>query len=88
VTPTLVLHSENDWRCPPEQGEQVFAALRRAGTPTEMVRFPNENHELSRSGTPKHRVERFEIVLEWHQRWLGAGQVDGESQEDDRDEDA
>jgi len=71
VTPTLVLHSDADWRCPPEQGEQFFAALKRAGTPTEMVRFPDEGHELSRSGTPKHRVERFDIVLEWHERWLG-----------------
>jgi dipeptidyl aminopeptidase/acylaminoacyl peptidase len=71
TTPTLVLHSEHDWRCPPEQGEQFFAALKRAGTPTEMLRFPDEGHELSRSGTPKHRVERFEAVLEWHARWLG-----------------
>jgi dipeptidyl aminopeptidase/acylaminoacyl peptidase len=70
TTPTLVLHSEHDWRCPPEQGEQFFVALKRAGVPTEMVRFPDEGHELSRSGTPKHRIERFEVVLEWHRRWL------------------
>jgi dipeptidyl aminopeptidase/acylaminoacyl peptidase len=70
TTPTLVLHSENDWRCPPEQGEQLFVALKRAGVPTEMVRFPNEGHELSRSGTPKHRIERFEAVLDWHARYL------------------
>jgi dipeptidyl aminopeptidase/acylaminoacyl peptidase len=65
-----VLHSEHDWRCPPEQGEQLFVALKRAGVPTEMVRFPDEGHELSRSGTPKHRIERFEAVLDWHARWL------------------
>ncbi|MEX2550389.1 MAG: S9 family peptidase [Nitriliruptoraceae bacterium] len=70
TTPTLVLHSEHDWRCPVEQGEQLFTALKRAGTPTEMVRFPDEGHELSRSGTPRHRVERFEVVLEWHERHL------------------
>jgi dipeptidyl aminopeptidase/acylaminoacyl peptidase len=70
TTPTLVLHSERDWRCPPEQGEQLFVALKRAGVPTEMVRFPDESHELSRSGTPKHRVERFDVVLDWHGRWL------------------
>jgi dipeptidyl aminopeptidase/acylaminoacyl peptidase len=70
TTPTLVLHSEHDWRCPPEQGEQLFVALKRAGVPTEMVRFPDEGHELSRSGTPKHRIERFEAVLDWHARWL------------------
>jgi dipeptidyl aminopeptidase/acylaminoacyl peptidase len=72
TTPTLVLHSEHDWRCPPEQGEQLFVALKRAGVPTEMVRFPDEGHELSRSGTPKHRIERFEAVLDWHARYLGS----------------
>jgi dipeptidyl aminopeptidase/acylaminoacyl peptidase len=71
ATPTLVLHSEADWRCPIEQGEQLFAALKRAGVPTEMVRFPDEGHELSRSGSPRHRVERFEIMLDWHRRYLG-----------------
>ena len=70
VTPTLVLHSEADWRCPIEQGEQLFTALKRAGVETEMVRFPDEGHELSRSGSPRHRVERFEIVLDWHARHL------------------
>jgi len=72
TTPTLVLHSDADWRCPPEQGEQFFSGLLRAGVPAEMVRFPDEGHELSRSGTPKHRLERFEAVLEWHGRYLGA----------------
>ncbi|MFP4636704.1 MAG: alpha/beta hydrolase family protein, partial [Nitriliruptoraceae bacterium] len=58
------------WRCPIEQGEQLFVALKRAGTEAEMVRFPNESHELSRSGAPKHRLERFEVVLDWHARYL------------------
>jgi dipeptidyl aminopeptidase/acylaminoacyl peptidase len=71
VTPTLVLHSETDWRCPVGQGEELFVALRRAGVETEMVLFPDEGHELSRSGTPRHRVERFEVVLDWHGRHLG-----------------
>jgi dipeptidyl aminopeptidase/acylaminoacyl peptidase len=70
TTPTLVVHSEADWRCPPEQGEQLFAALKRAGVTTEMLRFPDETHELSRSGKPKHRVERHEAILEWHGRYL------------------
>jgi dipeptidyl aminopeptidase/acylaminoacyl peptidase len=70
VTPTLVLHSEHDWRCPIEQGEQLFVALRRAGVDAELVRFPDEGHELSRSGTPRHRIERFEVVLDWHDRHL------------------
>ena len=70
TTPTLILHSESDWRCPIEQGEQYFVALKRARVPTEMVRFPDEGHELSRGGSPKHRVERFEVVLDWHRRHL------------------
>ena len=70
-TPMLVLHSETDWRTPIEQGEQLFAALKQAGVPTEMVRFPaGEGHELSRSGKPQHRRERFEIILDWHDRYL------------------
>jgi dipeptidyl aminopeptidase/acylaminoacyl peptidase len=73
TTPTLVLHSESDYRCPIEQGEQLFAALRRNGTKTAMLRFPGESHELSRSGKPKHRVERFEAILAWHAEHLVAG---------------
>ena len=71
TTPTLVLHSETDWRCPIEQGEQLFALLQNNGVESEMLRFPGESHELTRGGKPKHRVERFEAVLEWHGRYLG-----------------
>jgi dipeptidyl aminopeptidase/acylaminoacyl peptidase len=70
TTPTLVIHSENDHRCPIEQGEQWFMALLRNGVPTEMLRFPGESHELTRSGGPKHRKERFEAILDWHGRHL------------------
>jgi dipeptidyl aminopeptidase/acylaminoacyl peptidase len=70
TTPTLILHSENDFRCPIEQGEQFLMQLLRNGTPAEMLRFPGESHELSRSGKPRHRQERFEAILEWHGRWL------------------
>ncbi|MDO5494796.1 MAG: S9 family peptidase [bacterium] len=69
-TPTLVIHSEEDWRCPIEQAQRWFAALRRTGTPTEMLVFPGENHELSRSGTPWHRRQRFEAILDWFGRYL------------------
>ena len=71
TTPTLVLHSESDFRCPIEQGEQLFRVLQLNGVPSEMLRFPGEGHELSRAGTPKHRVERFKAILEWHGRYLG-----------------
>ena len=70
TTPTLILHSEEDWRCPIEQAEQYFMALLRNGTSTEFVRFPGEGHELSRSGKPRHRQERFEAILDWHSRHL------------------
>jgi dipeptidyl aminopeptidase/acylaminoacyl peptidase len=70
TTPTLILHSEDDFRCPIEQAEQYFMALLRNGTTTEMLRFPGEGHELSRGGSPLHRKERFDAVLDWHGRYL------------------
>ncbi|MCP3989181.1 MAG: S9 family peptidase [Actinomycetia bacterium] len=69
-TPTLILHSEQDWRCPIEQAEQFFVALRLNGCEATMVRFPAENHEMSRSGSPRHRVERFEIISEFFAKHL------------------
>lgn len=68
--PTLVVHSEQDYRCPVDQGEQLYMALRVRGVPTELVRFPNENHELSRNGRPMHRLYRLESYLDWFERWL------------------
>lgn len=70
TTPTLIIHSEKDYRCPIEQAEQYFSALRRNGVHAEFVRFPDEGHELSRSGRPRHRQERFEIILDWLDRTL------------------
>ena len=70
-TPTLIVHSEGDFRCPVEQGQQLFGILYRGGVDTELLLFPpEEGHELSRSGTPKHRVERFDAILEWHDKYL------------------
>jgi dipeptidyl aminopeptidase/acylaminoacyl peptidase len=69
-TPLLILHSENDLRCPIEQAEHLFITLRLAQKPVEFVRFPAEGHELSRSGSPIHRVQRFEILLDWFDRYL------------------
>jgi acylaminoacyl-peptidase len=65
TTPLLILHSENDLRCPIEQGEHLFVTLRLLKRDVEMVRFPAEGHELSRSGSPFHRATRFEIILDW-----------------------
>jgi dipeptidyl aminopeptidase/acylaminoacyl peptidase len=64
-TPTLVLHSSHDLRCPLGQAERYYAALKRRGVETELVIFPGEDHELSRSGRPRHRQERFDIILDW-----------------------
>jgi dipeptidyl aminopeptidase/acylaminoacyl peptidase len=68
--PFLVAHSEHDWRCPVEQAQRLYVALKRNGTDVEMLLFPGEGHELSRSGKPRHRVQRFEAVLEWWSRHL------------------
>jgi len=68
--PFAVVHSEEDWRCPLEQGQRMFVALRRAGVEVEFLLFPGEGHELSRSGRPRHRVQRFEAILEWWARHL------------------
>ena len=69
--PTLVIHSEQDWRCPVEQAQRLFVALRTRGVPAELLLFPGEGHELSRSGLPSHRVARFEAILDWWARHLG-----------------
>jgi dipeptidyl aminopeptidase/acylaminoacyl peptidase len=69
-TPTMVIHSEEDWRCPVEQGTRLFVELKRRGVPTELLLFPGEGHELSRSGRPQHRRARLEHVLRWWGRWL------------------
>ncbi len=69
-TPLMILHSEDDLRCPVEQAEQLFVTLRMLKRPVELVRFPAESHELTRSGSPVHRVQRFELVLEWFDRYL------------------
>ncbi|WP_181770793.1 S9 family peptidase [Amycolatopsis pittospori] len=68
--PFMVAHSEQDWRCPLEQAQRMYVALRQNGTPAEFLLFPGEGHELTRSGKPRHRVQRFDAVLEWWGRHL------------------
>jgi dipeptidyl aminopeptidase/acylaminoacyl peptidase len=75
VTPLLILHSEEDLRCPIEQAEQLFVALKKLRREVRFVRFPGENHEMSRSGKPRHRLERFRHILEWFAGHLGRSQV-------------
>ncbi len=69
-TPLLIIHSENDYRCPMEQAEQLFVALKCLKKEVELVRFPDECHDLSRSGKPHHRVERLKHILRWFDRYL------------------
>lgn len=69
-TPTLVLHSASDLRCPLGQAERYYATLKRAGVETELLIFPGEDHELSRSGRPRHRRQRFDAILDWWARHL------------------
>jgi dipeptidyl aminopeptidase/acylaminoacyl peptidase len=69
-TPTLILHSDNDFRVPIEQGEQWFRALRHFDVPSEIVFFPRENHNLTRTGEPKHVVESLKWQVYWFERYL------------------
>lgn len=69
-TPTLVIHSENDMRCPIEQSEQVFVALQKLDVPSEFVRFPEEFHGLSRNGRTDRRIARLNHILRWFDTYL------------------
>jgi dipeptidyl aminopeptidase/acylaminoacyl peptidase len=64
-TPLLIEHSEQDYRVPIEQAEQLFQAMRLQKKTVELVRWPREGHELSRNGEPRHRVERIRRIIEW-----------------------
>ncbi len=65
-TPLLIVHSEQDYRCPIEQADQLFSALKRLGkAEVEYFRVPDEGHELSRSGRPDRRVLRLDAIVGW-----------------------
>ncbi len=65
TTPLLIIHSDEDWRCPVEQAEQLFMALKWLRREVEFLRFEGSNHELSRSGHPRLRVERLNAIADW-----------------------
>ena len=67
-TPTLFIHSEQDHRCPLEQGIQMMQALNVQGVETRMCMFKGENHELSRSGKPLHRIRRLNEITQWFEK--------------------
>lgn len=69
-TPLLILHSEKDYRCPIEQAEQLYIALKHRKKETKFVRFPESNHELSRSGKPNLRIDRLHHILGWFKQYI------------------
>ncbi len=70
TAPLLILHAEEDHRCPVEQAEQLFLALKRLGREVVFVRFPGESHGLTRSGKPKHRIEHMQRLTDWFDEHL------------------
>jgi dipeptidyl aminopeptidase/acylaminoacyl peptidase len=68
-TPLLIEHQEQDLRCPIEQAEQLYVALKVLGQTVEMIRYPGESHGMSRTGKPWHRVHRLEAILDWFRRY-------------------
>ena len=70
-SPLLIMHYEEDLLCPLEQAQQFYAALRLSGKrDVELVIFPGEHHDMSRAGSPSHRIERFEYILAWWSKHL------------------
>ncbi len=69
-TPLLFIHSDEDYRCPLEQGIQFYTALKYRGVETRMCLFHGENHDLSRSGKPKHRIRRLSEISNWMDKYL------------------
>jgi dipeptidyl aminopeptidase/acylaminoacyl peptidase len=70
--PTLVVHAEDDFRVPIDGGELLYRGLRKHGTPTRLVRYPREGHELSRSGEPGHVIDRIERIRNWFRGYSAA----------------
>ena len=75
-TPLLLIHAENDYRVPIEQAEQLFAFVRRTGGTVEMLRYPRDGHELSRSGEPRHRVSRLTEMVNWFDKYCMPEEVE------------
>lgn len=68
-TPTLFIHSDEDYRCPLSEGLQIYTSMVDRGIPTRMCIFKGENHELSRSGRPKHRMRRLNEITAWIEKY-------------------
>ena len=72
-TPTLFVHSDQDYRCHVAEGMEMFAALKVLGVETRMCVIHGENHELSRSGKPRNRIIRMQEILNWMDHYLKGG---------------
>jgi acylaminoacyl-peptidase len=74
--PLLVIHSERDFRCPIDQGEQLFSLLRQLGKDAEFVRFTGDGHDLSRTGSPRNRLLRYRAIVHWLRLHLGVDKTE------------
>ncbi len=72
VTPTLIVHGEQDHRCPIGQGEQMFTALSRQGVEVEFVRYPGGAHLMLTSGPNEHKLDYYQRVVAWFSDRLSA----------------
>ncbi|MNO51618.1 Prolyl tripeptidyl peptidase precursor [compost metagenome] len=73
-TPLLIMHGENDFRCPIGQAEELYTALKRLGKTTKLIRYPGSNHSLLKTGKPSLRVDSFEQVNAWFNDYLRKGE--------------
>ena len=69
-TPTLIMHSDRDYRCPEIEAFQMFTALKQTGVDTEMILFHGDSHGLSRNGKPSHRIVRINAIIDWMGKYL------------------
>lgn len=72
TAPLLIIHSEQDYRVPIGEAEQLYTQLKRLGRTVEFVRYPREGHELTRSGEPIHKIDHMQRTIDWFVRFLGA----------------
>jgi len=77
-TPLLIIHSDDDLRCPVEQAEQLFMALKWLRRDVEFLRFEGQNHDLTRNGHPRLRVENMDAIAEWFARYITPGMSDAQ----------
>lgn len=72
TTPTLIIHSENDYRCPIEQGEQLYVSLKKLGqAPVGFIRVPLSSHSINAS--PRQRLQVREQVFAWIEHYIPVG---------------